>query len=306
MKLLRLFFFIFFLCSIRVDLSAQIKLPDDFDPPQDEVYYVRLINGEEYSGIIRDIIEDDKNGTTLKIKLMIGTAEIACSQIAELRPFEKLYRHNHRIFLLPTADPIGDNYFLGNFELLMLYAGAGYDRFSITAGRTIIPGISAAEQGTLLNVKATIYSEKNIAMPGGFTLAVGSNLAWLNNANQMLHFYGNGTFTMTRTRLTLAMFYKHGAEDFFTISGGRFGNFNVQYPNGALGIALGFDTKFTAMNDVHFICELWNSDLAKPMNAGALLGLRIANTHVSADFGLSVWTAPAIAPFVSFVWTPQF
>jgi hypothetical protein len=60
------------------------------------------------------------------------------------------------------------------------------------------------------------------------------------------------------------------------------------------------------MNDVHVICELWNPDIAKPMNSGALLGLRIANTHVAADFGLSVWTAPAIAPFVSFVWTPQF
>lgn len=291
---------------LPLGLSAQITLPDDFEPPQDEVYYIRLITAEEYSGVIREIIEDEKNGTVLKVKLIIGTAEIPIKQIAELRPLEKLYRHNHRIFLLPTADPIGDNYFLGNFELLMLYAGAGYDRFSVTAGRTVIPGISAAEQGTLFNMKATVYSEKNVSMAGGFTLALGANLAWLNNANRMLHFYGNGTFTMTRTRLTMAMFFKQGAEDFFTISGGRFGNFNVQYPNGAIGLALGFDTKFTAMNDVHFICELWNSDLAKPMNAGALLGLRIANTHVSADFGLSVWTAPAIAPFFSFVWTPQF
>lgn len=307
MKIIRFVFSLLLFVSCAVfESTGQIELPADFDPPQDEVYYIRLITGEEYSGIIRDVIDDDKLGTVLKVKLIIGTAEIPCKQIAELRTLEKLYRHNHRIFLLPTADPIGDNYFIGNFELLMLYAGVGYDRFSLTAGRTVIPGIAASEQGTLINFKTTVYSEENISMPGGFTLGLGMNLAWLNNANRLLHFYGNGTFTLTRTRLTMAMYYKQGAEDFFTISGGRFGSFNVAYPNGAVGLALGLDTKFTSMNDVHFICELWNSDLAKPMNAGALLGLRIANTHVSADFGLSVWTAPAIAPFVSFVWTPQF
>lgn len=295
---------LFFLWTFS--LMAQIELPEDFSPKETELYYIRLLTGEEYTGIIRDILEDDKQGTVLKVKLIIGTAEIPCNVIAELRPHKELYRHNHRLYLLPTADPIGDNYFIGNFELLLLYAGVGYDRFSLTAGRTIIPGISSAEQGSLLNVKATVYSEDNITMPGGFTLALGTNVAWLNSANRLLHFYGTGTFTLTRTRLTMSMFYKQGRDDSFVISGGRFGNFGVTYPNGALGLALGFDTKFTAMNDVHVICELWNPDIAKPMNSGALLGLRIANTHVAADFGLSVWTAPAIAPFVSFVWTPQF
>lgn len=285
---------------------SQIELPDDFSPKDTELYYIRLLTGEEYTGIIRDIIEDDTQGAVLKVKLTIGTAEIPCSGIAELRPYKQLYRHNHRLYLLPTADPIGNNYFIGNFELLLLYAGVGYDRFSLTAGRTIIPGLSSADQGSLVNLKATIYSEDNITMPGGFTLAVGTNVAWLNSANRLLHFYGTGTFTLTRTRLTMSMFYKQGRDDSFVISGGRFGNFGVTYPNGALGLALGFDTKFTAMNDVHVLCELWNPDIAKPMNSGALLGLRIANTHVAADFGLSVWTAPAIAPFVSFVWTPQW
>jgi hypothetical protein len=35
-----------------------------------------------------------------------------------------------------------------------------------------------------------------------------------------------------------------------------------------------------------------------------MLGLRVSNTAVSADFGMAFFTAPAIAPYFGFSWTP--
>jgi hypothetical protein len=49
---------------------------------------------------------------------------------------------------------------------------------------------------------------------------------------------------------------------------------------------------------------LWNSDITKPSNSGILLGFRIGNSNVSADFGLAIFTTPYFIPFTSFVWTP--
>jgi hypothetical protein len=111
------------------------------------------------------------------------------------------------------------------------------------------------------------------------------------------------TAALSRTSLTAAIFYKGGSKDIYRI---RMANnaLDLTYGDGAFGLGLGLDTKLSRMHDLHFIGELWNSDATKPTNTGVLLGLRLCNSSFSADFGLSFFTQPFIAPFCSFVWTP--
>lgn len=287
-------------------LFSQIKIDPEFDPNPEHIYYVRLTTGEEYRGVIEEIIEDDRLGDVVKFKTLFATMEIPATNIAELLPWEKLYRHSHRLFLTPTADPISNNGFIGNMELLALFAGIGFEDFSLMAARTFVPGMSAAEQASLVNLKYTLSSTRNKILPGGYTLALGANLAWLNHNNRMTHIFGSGTFELTRTRVTGTIFVKAAGESPSVISVGRYGSFILRYPTGAVGLCLGLDVKMPTMNDLHILAEAWNSDVAVPFNSGLILGMRLANTHVSMDFGIAVFTAPAAAPFFSVVWTPQF
>ena len=267
-------------------------------------YYLRLTNGNILTGEIVEIFIDEKDGEAVKIKTVIGTATVYAKQIAAFRLVEESYRQTHRVFLMPTAEPIGNNHFIGAFEGVFLYAGVGWEWLSVTAGRTFVPTISGSEQFSLMTAKATVYHADNENMPGGMSIAVGGSLAFLNAKNQIQNIFANATFTLTRTRLTGLLFYKAGNESFFTATAGTIGAANVKYNNGAFGIGLGLDTKLSEWNDLHFIAEGWNNDIELPFNSAALLGIRIANTALSADFGVIAFTAPAVVPFISFSWTP--
>ncbi|MBK9246540.1 MAG: hypothetical protein IPM69_00120 [Ignavibacteria bacterium] len=141
-------------------------------------------------------------------------------------------------------------------------------------------------------------------MAGGVSIALRGSLAFLNAKNALQNIFGAVTFTMTKTKLTGLLFYKAGAQDFFNATAGTLGTVNVRYPNGAFGLGIGIDTKLSEWNDLRFIAEGWNNDISVPFNSAALLGIRISNTAVSADFGIAVFSAPAFVPCVSFVWTP--
>ena len=271
---------------------------------ENKKYYLRLVNGDILTGEIVEIFIDDTEGEAIKIKTAIGTATVYGKQIASFRLLEDSYRQTHRIFLMPTAEPIGNNHFIGAFEGVFLYAGVGWEFLSVTAGRTFVPTVSASEQFSLITTKATVYHADNEGMPGGVSIAVGGSLAFLNAKNQIQNIFANATFTMTRTRLTGLLFYKAGNESFFTASAGTIGSVNVKYPNGAFGLGIGLDTKLTEWNDLHFIAEGWNNDIQVPFNSAALIGIRIGNTSISADFGIIAFTAPAFVPFMSFAWTP--
>ncbi len=267
-------------------------------------YYLRLTNGDVLTGEIVEIFIDDKEGEAIKMKTAIGTATIYGKQVAAIRLLEESYRQSHRIFLMPTAEPIGSNHFIGAFEGVFLYAGVGWEWLSVTAGRTFVPTISGSEQFSLLTTKATVYQAENETMPGGMSIAIGGSLAFLNARNQIQNIFANATFTMTKTRLTGLLFYKAGNESFFNATAGTIGNVNVKYPNGAIGLGLGLDSKLSEWNDLHVIAEFWNNDVQVPFNSAALLGVRIGNTALSADFGVIAFTAPAFVPFISFAWTP--
>jgi hypothetical protein len=67
---------------------------------------------------------------------------------------------------------------------------------------------------------------------------------------------------------------------------------------------MGIDTEISGRHGLHFIGELWNSDVNQPTNSGVLLGLRLFNSGFSADFGVAFFMQPFVAPFASFVITP--
>lgn len=278
--------------------ESELKAYEDYE------CVIRLVNGDIITGVITDVFSSENEGAGIKILTELGKATIYLNQIADIRIKDDYYRHNHRVFLLPTANPIKNNHFIGSFELLFLYFGAGIsDIFSITAGRTIIPQVTSSQQISIINAKFTFLSMEFDSVARMVNLAVGGNLGFANHNNRFQHLYVVSTVRLYKTELTGSVYYKIGSDDFNFIS---YGNnlLELKYPNGSFGLGLGLDTEIPRMKGFHFIGELWNIDVERPTNTALVLGLRLCNTKVSADFGFALFTQPYIFPFVSFVWTP--
>jgi hypothetical protein len=282
---------------------VRAELPEMFEPERELVYLIRLTNGDLLTGIVVDVL-DTEDGKALKVKTEIGTALIYANQISSIYPKTNEYKHSHRAFLLPTAEPIGSHIFAGDFELVFLMAGFGIsDIFSFTAGHSFIPFVPARHQLTNFNAKFTLYKMYFEEGPESFSLALGGNFAYANHNNRLAHLYGAATVDFGKTMLTANVFYKLGYENFYDIYFEQY-LFNLIYPNGAFGIGLGLDSRLPGRSDLHVIGELWNIDVTRPTNTAIMLGLRFAGKDFSADFGLALFTQPFIAPFMSFVWTP--
>lgn len=299
MKKVHLKILFFFFCSLNL-LAAGLNI-DDVQVGQN--YIFRLTNGDIISVIVLDKNTSNEK-LALKIKTLIGTTTIFEDEIAEIRLLKNYYRHNHRVYLLPTALPIEKNHFIGNYELGFFYAGAGIMDFaSIYAGRSILPFAYPDQEITVANLKFSYPALKIVDVNANIWFGGGFNIAFINSYNKFIHYYLNSTYEGEKSTLTALLFYKWGSKDVYDI---RFKNelYNLTYSNGAFGIALGVDTKFSNRNDLHFIGEIWNSDVNNPSNTLILIGLRLAGTKFSADFGLAFITEPIAFPFISFVWTP--
>ncbi len=273
-------------------------------PNRELEYILRLSNGDILSGYVIEMVNDPEEGEGIKLKTEIGNAIIFTNQIIEITAKEEQYRHSHSIYLLPTAEPIGNNHFIGLYELMFFYAGAGVgDILSVTAGHSFLPGISSSQQISALNVKLSLLSMEFEDVARKMTLGIGGNLAFVNSPNRFIHLYGAGTVELSRSKLTAMVFAKIGSKDFYDI---YFGNNRIDliYEDGSFGIGLGLDTKITKRHDLHLIGEIWNSNVAKPTNSGVLLGFRLCNSSLSSDFGITFFTVPYVVPFVSFKWTP--
>lgn len=289
-------------------LNLTSEVLDKLDISYDNEYIIKLKNGDIFSGFIVEKIEnenaDENERLGIKFKTELGKTIIYDYQIAQIYLKESYYRHKHRVFLLPTAEPIKNDHFVGNYELLFFYGGVGIgDNISITAGTSVVPFINRDEQFSTMNLKVTVYDEKFESMEGKASIAVGGNLAFINHNNNFQHLYAVASFTGYKSILTGGFFYKLGTQDVYDL---KFANERtpVTYFNGSMGLGLGLDTKFSNSNDLHFIGEMWNSDIANPTNTAVLLGLRLTNSKFSSDFGIMFFTQPFAVPVFSFVWTP--
>jgi hypothetical protein len=280
---------------------------DNVEPSGEIIQTIRLESGELLMGFIKDKITSNDKGVGIKFETQFGIITLYELEIAEVLPLSDSYKHNHRVFLLPTAEPIKKNHFIGNVQLLGMWAGFGIsDILSVTAVRTFVPNIPSSDQLTYLNAKATVYDYQYPNDPGGLTLAVGGTLTWLNAPNRLTHIFGSATFTRVRSKVTATVFANLSGDsrELFVAQAGTYGNALVRYPGNAIGLGIGLDTRFPGRQDLHFLAEFWNSDLSKPSNSALILGLRATNSSVSFDFGIAVISAPAFLPVVSFAWTP--
>lgn len=290
------------ICIATISNANEFNLRD-FKYDASTVYSIKLTNGDLITGLITEIF-DDGEGYSLRIKTELGNAVIFDNQIYDIYIKSREYKHAHRVFLMPTAEPIGKDYFIGSYELVLFMAGFGIsDIFSFTAARSFIPTIASRYQISNFNAKFTLYKLAFTEVAKSVSIALGGNYMLINHNNQLLHIYNSTSVDFGRTMLTANIFYKAGNKEFHDI---YFDTYYVDmyYPNGAFGLGLGLDTKFPRRNDIHFIGELWNIDVMNPTKSALMLGLRICNTSISADFGFSFFTQPFIAPFASFVWTP--
>ena len=304
LKIIRYWVFICFVFLFYQSAFCSADILKGILPNRELEYILRLSNGDVLSGYVIEMVNDPQDGEGIKLKTEVGNAIIFANQIVEITPKEEQYRHNHSIYLLPTAEPISSNHFIGIYELMFIYAGAGVgDILSVNAGHSFLPGISSSQQISALNVKLTLLSLEFEDVARKMTLALGYNLAFVNSYNRFVHFYGVGTVELSRSTLTAMVFAKMGSKDFYDI---YFGNNRIDliYEDGSFGIGLGLDTKITKRHDLHFIGEIWNSNIAKPTNSGVLLGFRLCNSSFSSDFGITFFTVPYVVPVVSFKWTP--
>jgi len=271
---------------------------------RDKDIIIRMMNGDILTAKILDFEKSDSGNYSISVQTPIGKTKVFSYEIAEVQPVEKYNRQSHRIYLLPTAEPIGQNHFIGDFEMLFLYGGVGISNFlSITAGTSIIPYIPLNDQISVANAKVTFLTLKGDTYLDKMSFALGGNYALINTENKLYHIYTSISITMPKTIASLSVFTKFGNHDVYAV---HFDNnlFDMTYENGSFGIAAGLDTRFSTTKDIHFIGEVWNSDVAKPTNTAVLVGFRICNTKLSADFGVAITTSPFFIPFASFVWTP--
>ncbi len=298
-KLLLLLIFLI-ICTGK-SLAADL---DGILPSKSKIYVITLLNGDMLSGPVVELINDPKEGEGIKVKTEIGTATIFANQIKSIYLKDDYYRHKHRVFLMPTAEPIGSDHFIGSFELLLLYGGFGIsDYLSVTAGRSLVPGIASREQFSMINAKVSLFSMDFKSDIQNIALAIGGNLAFINSRNKLSHLYAVTTIRFDRTRVSASIFTKTGANDYYILTAQS----NIEdliYEDGSFGLAAGIDTKIPKWHTMHFIGELWNSNVEKPTNTAIFLGLRHCNERISADFGLALFTQPFVIPFFGFSWTP--
>ncbi|MBU3740798.1 MAG: hypothetical protein FGM24_00775 [Candidatus Kapabacteria bacterium] len=291
---------------------------DDIRAEPDREYLFRMINGDIVTGRVLDLSSwadktnaeevsaEDALGFTVTVDAITGPLKLESVDIAYFGPRYDTYRHRHRGYVIPTAQPIGDDAFIGLWEIGFLYAGGGIGPLSITAGRSFVPGIPARDQFSLVNVKATVAELDNgLVETGKQFYAVGFNGAWLNDKNFIGHAFANATFTGVRSQTTTTFFAKVAGPELMQVNLGTLvGAFNLPLANGAFGVAISIDTRFPEFHDLHAVMELANADITRPANTLLYLGVRTALSSIGMDFGIALAPGPTVVPAVAFAWTP--
>lgn len=296
------------LCTLLSQPMSAIDdtILQDMEIDTEVEYYVRLTNGDVLTGFLSDVTTD-KQGARVQMKTAIAMVTIYASDIAWIGTREQAYRSRNRGFVVPTAEPIGNDFYIGVISGAIPTVGFGlFDVGSVVLARSLIPGLSMREQFSLINLKATVYEADNGLVEGGRQYyAIGINSAWINDVNFIGHLYGVGTFTGTRSRVSTVLFSKSFGRDDYTVNLGSLGSsFRFPYASGTFGVGLMIDVRFPEFNDLHAMAELWGVDISRPAQSVFVLGLRKVNTSTTMDFGLGLFPGGFLAPVINFAFTP--
>ncbi|HVZ37915.1 MAG TPA: hypothetical protein VHI13_01465 [Candidatus Kapabacteria bacterium] len=259
-------------------------------------YVVQMRNGDAFRGNLVGYTD-----STLTIQTEFGIVTLRKSLVDAFQPIEgPVYRRRPNHFLMPSASPNGPGGFISNYELGFLYGGFGLGYgATITMGATVVPGLALSKQLYHIGAKFTVERGAD------YDIAVGAAYTFLTTDQPYAHIYGVGTLPIGSGRYSAMIFYRAtGREDapialqFYHYDTTRI---TIHY-NGSIGAALGFDAPAFSRDDISWVGEIWNNDITRPQNTVSMLGIRINNDHLSADFGLALFSAPFIVPLTSFTW----
>ena len=277
------------LCLPNDRLAAQGADRDDLK------FLVVMKGGDSFRGNVVGHTD-----STITVQTEFNRVTLPKSAIEEFVPLSGRYLRRPHHFLMPTASPNGPGGFISNYELGFLYGGFGIGTgATITAGATIVPGISLASQLYHAGAKVTVEQTEDVE------LAVGATYTFITTREPFAHLYAVSTTPIGTGRWSFMLFYKISGDDRAPVRIDGPGNDTTRFTlfyEGALGVALGLDTPAFGRDDMGFFVEIWNNDLTNPQNTASVLGVRVFNEELSADFGLSLISGPYVLPAMSFTW----
>jgi hypothetical protein len=261
-------------------------------------YIVQMRTGDSFRGNLVG-----HSDTTVTVSTEFGRVTLDKRLVEQFIPLDGPYRRRAHHFLMPTASPSGPGGFISNYELGFYYGGFGLGYgATITAGATLVPGIPLKHQ--LFHAGAKFTLERN----ADYELALGAAYTFFTTDYPYGHIYGVATFPTGTARYSAMILYRATGDDVARIRIAPFASSDTtditMFYEAAVGAAFGFDAPAFGRDDMMWVGEIWNNDVSKPQNTVSMLGIRVMNETLSADFGLALFTAPFIAPVFSFTWRP--
>jgi hypothetical protein len=260
-----------------------------------ELYVIELKSGDSFRGTLVDSTD-----STLTVQGDLGRVSLRRSAILQVVPLARLYRRRPLHFLMPSASANGPGGFISDYELGFLYGGFGIGEVAtITAGLTLVPGMPLRSQLYHVNAKVTFLRNET------FENAVGLTYTFLTTDHPYGHLYAVWTFPSGRARYSAMIFGALTGAAEAPIAITPLGSDTVRFTfhnNAVAGVAFGLDMPAFGRDDMRWVAELWNSDVTKPANSAAMIGIRLANEHLSADFGVALLPTPTVFPLAAFMW----
>lgn len=238
--------------------------------------------------------------STVTILTEFGSVTIRKALIERFIPVDGPQLKSPFHYFMPSASPNGRGGFISNYELAFWMIGFGLGNgATITGAMSTIPGIPLSSQIYHAGVKFTVERSEESE------LAVGAAYTFLTTDYPYAHIYGVMTLPVGSGRYSAMIFYKvsGGIEAPISVQAFEFDTtrFTIFY-TGSLGAAFGFDAPAFGRDDIRWVGEIWNNDITQPQNTVSMLGIRLLNDHLSADFGVALFTAPFITPVTKFSW----
>ncbi len=264
--------------------------------PRDSLLYiVQMESGDRFRGNLVGYTD-----STVTIETEFGPVTVRKTLIERFIPVDGPQLKSPFHFFMPTAAPLGRGGFISNYELGFWQAGVGLGNgATITGAMSTLPGVPLSNQIYHAGVKFTVERSPESE------LAIGAAYTFLTTDYPYAHIFGVMTVPLGTGRYSAMIFYKVSGNIEAPIAVQAFDfdttRFTVFY-TGSVGVAFGFDTPAFGREDIRWVGEIWNNDVTQPQNTVSMLGVRLLNDRLSADFGIALFTAPFIVPVTKFSW----